>query len=270
MTEKICYVTSYFDIGRDDWIHFNRKFEQYFNSFKNFSAMFKSLQPHSPYELIVFIDDKHHHKLKEYIGDSPCITLIPTNENFLETKIDAWSRLEREAEIMNSEQFKNIVKNRLYCPETSIPKYTCITHAKIDFVNLAKSLSNADYFCWVDFAYCGSIDNVPKNFLDINKLDRTKINYVLLNNLDQHDYNMTHTLIYSPEKVLGGFFFGSREKIEEYQELYHTTHKYFQENNIVDDDQHIPLQASLIKPDLFKFECLFGWFEALKHYQINS
>ena len=69
--------------------------------------------------------------------------------------------------------------------------------------------------------------------------------------------------IYKQNKV------GSREKIDEYQKLYHEVHQWFQDNNIADDDQNFVIQCSSRKEELFRFECLGGWFKGLTNYQMT-
>ena len=269
MTDKLCYVTAYLDIGRDKWKNFQRTFDRYFKSFTPLVDMFKK-NPIDKHELVVYIDDSHYERVKEYVGESKNITVFPINERFMENNISAWSRLDKEREIMSQTNFLSLVKHRSDCPETYEPKYTLINHAKIDFVNFSKILTNAQYFCWVDFGYCGDPGSVPVNLLDINKFDKNRINYVLLNPLTPKDSDVIYTIVTAPERVGGGFFFGSRERMAEYGELYHKVHKWFQENNLADDDQHFIIQSNLRKPDLFRLDHLGGWFKALVTYQKNN
>jgi hypothetical protein len=266
MTDKLCYITAYLDIGRDKWSHFQRPFTKYFNCFTPLVDTFKK-HLNSTHELIVYIDESHHQQVKDYVGECKNVTVFPINEGFMTNNIPVWSRLDRERQIMDSSYYKNFVRHRSHCPETYEPRYTCINHAKIDFINFSKILTNAQYFCWVDFGYCSDPESVPKNFLDINKLDKNRINYVLLNPLTQQDSDVIYTIVTAPERVGGGFFFGNREKMAQYGDLYHKVHKWFQENNLADDDQHFIIQSSLRNPDLFKFHHLGGWFKALVNFQ---
>jgi Bacterial protein of unknown function (HtrL_YibB) len=271
MTDRVCYVTSYFDIGRENWTYYKRTFINYFKAFCNMVDMFRNFPEESRdnCELIVFIDDKYYDQVQKKVGDLSYITLIPINELFMENNIPCWKRLEREREIMKSDSFKSLVSHRYMCPETYDPKYTLINHAKIDFVQFAQIISQVEYFCWVDFGYCGDCESIPQYPVDINKMDRDRINYVLLSPLTPSDNDVLSTLINAPEKVGGGFFFGSREKLQEYAELYHDVHKWFQDNNFADDDQHFVIQSISRRPELFKTVCLGGWFKGLVHYQKN-
>jgi hypothetical protein len=268
--EKLCYVTAFLDIGRDDWKNrHKRTFTDYFSFFTPFVDMFKNISPEisSLYDLVIFIDEKHHDKVKNYIGNHNNIIIIPINEKFMINNISAWSRLEREKEIMSMIDYKKLIIERINCPEHHDPKYTIINHSKIDFVNFATILSDAQYFSWVDFGYCSNEERTPKYPLDITLLDKNKINYTLIWNLGPEDNDVIYTLLLAPERVGGFFFFGSREKIQEYQKLYHKIHIWFQEKNLADDDQHFVIQCNLSNPNLFRFECFYGWHKALVKYQ---
>jgi len=269
MTDKLCYVSAYLDIGREKWVHFQRSFNKYFEGFTPLVDMFKK-NTDPKYELIVYIDQLYIDRVNEYVGESKNITVVPINEQFMRNNIYAWSKLDREKEIMDSSYYKNFVRHRLNCPETHQPRYTLVNHAKIDFVNFSKLLSNAEYFCWVDFGYCGDRERIPKNMLDINRLDKDRINFSLINPITAQDSDVIYTIVAAPEKVNGGFFFGNRQKLEEYGELYHKVHKWFADNNLADDDQHLVIQSTLRKPDLFKLHNLGGWFRDLVAFQIRS
>ena len=269
MTVRLCYVTAYLDIGRETWTHFQRTFDWYFNSFIPLVNMFKSIsnEERALYDFIIFIDSKYYDKVKEYVGDINNIVVIPINETFMENNIFAWSKLERETEIMSSKEYKKLISHRLNCPETNNPKYTIINHSKIDFVCFATILSTCQYFCWVDFGYCGNEERTPSYLLNIDLFDKDKINYTLIQPITEKDKNIIFTLSDPRDVVAGCFFLGSREKIEEYQKLYHSVLEMFQDKNLADDDQHLVIQCKARNPDLFFFDCLNGWHRALVHYQ---
>lgn len=281
---KLCYVTSFFDIGREKWNYYNRNFDVYFKAFTKMINMFKKFNCVDSvksvecvervnfslyYEVIVFIDERYYNRVVECVDGLCNVTVVSINDEFMRNNIPIWSRLEREGEIMSSETFKNLVKHRYRCPETYEPKYTLINHAKVDFVNFAGIISQAEYFCWLDFGYCGEDYSIADAPLDINKFDKERINYVLLNPLTEEDNDVVNTIVVAREKVSGGFFFCSREKMEEYRKLYSDVHKWFQDNNLADDDQNLVIQCNFRRPDLFKFECLYGWFKGLTHYSIK-
>ena len=56
---NVCYVTLYYDIGRDKWSGFTRTFEKYLKEFQPFIDLFKKDKCGND-SMIVFIDEKHH------------------------------------------------------------------------------------------------------------------------------------------------------------------------------------------------------------------
>ena len=86
-----CYITSYYDIGRDKWNNkFARSFEDYIHYFEPFIDLFNSDDCRED-EMIVFIDEKYHDKLNNLIESKQIdvnITLIILNENMLYNKFE--------------------------------------------------------------------------------------------------------------------------------------------------------------------------------------
>lgn len=263
---KLCYVTAFLDIEREKWIYFQRSFEKYFDSFTILVDLFK--KNYTPdYELIVFIDEKHYDRILNVVNNIVGITVIKIDNTFMQNNIPIWKRLEKETEIMNSDTFKNLLSHRLKYPEHNNPKYTLINHAKIDFVNLAIEKSNAEYFCWVDFGYFQNKNTVPEKLIDVNLLNKEKVNYTLINPLSDNDKSVFYTIMNAPERIGGFFFFGNRKVLKEYQTLFHQVHLWFQENNLADDDQHIALQCYFKNPELFYLHSLGEWHKALISFQ---
>lgn len=252
---KICYVTAYTDIGRDSWNDiFSRSFDVYLNGFIPLVNLFRKSSS-DQYELIAFIDKRYYKvvsALTENIKNIENIRLIPTDKEFIE-KLPVWSRYEREKEIMNSVEYKELVKNRNH-PETKYPEYTLINHAKIDFINLALSLTDCYYFCWIDFGYFANTRRklYPQSLVDVRKVDCSKICYGCLNHIvPEVDFSIINTLVNPHEKVAGGFFICNRDNIGEYTVLYNEVLDEFSKLNVADDDQHVVLQCFKRKPGLF-------------------
>ena len=264
-----CYVTAFYDIGREKWPKFKRSFDSYLNAFKPFINLFdKNLCEGD--EMIVFIDTRHINEL-DYIlkNKNTNIKLIPLDEKIL-NELHAWKTMDIETRNMNNQNFKNLVINRLTFPECIYPKYTLITHCKIDFVTrvIDLNISDKEYFTWVDFGLLSDKSNIPMKLLDLNKLDLNKINFNLINPIYDIYKSINFNLAVAPEIVSGEVFFGRKEKIKEYQKLYHTILDQFQNSlNIADDDQHIAIQCYFENPELFKLHIHYGWFNFLKVFQ---
>lgn len=264
---SICYISAFLDIGRTNWNNrFSRSIESYFKCFQPFVKLFHSS---SKDKMIVFIDKKHSKDFSILINGSN-IHPIEIDLDFMYNNIPMWKTLEREREIMNSEQYKNTFPNRLIYPENSVAEYTLINHAKIDFVNYAiQSEEKTEYFCWVDFGYFQRPENIPDFLLDLNKLNLSKVNYQLLNPITVEDTDVMYTMLNAPERIGGFFFFGNRQVLKTYQDLYHSVLKEFQDNNLADDDQHLALRCFFKNPNLFALHYHPSWHFALKMFQKN-
>jgi hypothetical protein len=265
----------FFDIGRDKWKNvFTRSFEQYLKEFEPFIPLFNKKTCKNDL-LVVFIDKKWENMLLEKIefykidNNSFNIKVVGIDNNFMNF-LPMWNTLKRENEVMHGEYFKAIVAQRHIYPEHSYPEYTLINHCKIDLICalIESKKINYDYYCWVDFGFFKLKENIPEKLLDINKFNLQTINYTLINTIDDLDKNVYYTLKYAPEKIGGYFFLGHRNKLKEFQKLYHEILNYFQNTlNIVDDDQHLVLQCYFKNPSLFTMHYLGRWHSVLREYQ---
>lgn len=262
---KISCITAFYDLNRDKWNYFKRPFEKYFDSFKIIVELYKDTK----ISLIVFIDIKHYEKVKEITKNIKNIFVFRIDIDFLKKNIDAFSRLEKEEEIIKSIEYKMKLGKRLYknYPENTFAMYNLINHAKIDFVNLSFTLVDCDYAYWLDFGYfVGERVKKPDYLLDTCKFDLNCINYNIISIPEEKDKNILYTLIHSPERIGGFFFFGKKELLKEYQKLFHKNHISLQNMGIVDDDQHIALRCYFENPKLFCLH-LTGWHDVLYLYQ---
>lgn len=264
---SICYVTAFLDIGRDDWKseEFGRKYDEYEKAFLRFLDFF--IKNNMDSYLIIFLDKKKKDNIEKEIKNFDFIKLVLIDTDYLEINSPLWKRIGLEKEIMDSIEFRNKIIGREKCPETKFPKYTLINHAKIDFIYIAMKKMNIDYYCWFDYGYFSNEKFLPNNLLDINLLDIERINYTTIQDIYNIDYNIDYTLKFAPDKLCGYFFFGRKDKLLEYRELYHKIHKEFQDLWIVDDDQHIVLRCYERNPNLFYLHNLGEWHKAFIHFQ---
>lgn len=254
-----CYISMFYDINRSGWAKFARTFDDYLSYFTPYVELFKG---NSDDHMIVFIDDRHITKLQEAIQTCDKITLIPINEAFLVYNIPCWKHLNKEREIMDSQFFKSVAGERISFPECRYPEYTLINHSKIDFLiyTLNLNLTSAKYLCWCDFGFFAKTENIPKTLLDLKYFDLERINYTLINPIEDIDRDIYYTLKYAPEKIGGFFFLGKRDKLYEYQKAYHQSLLDYRQRNICDDDQAMALYTYFKNPDLFSFNTrMFGW-----------
>lgn len=267
--KKICYVSAFLDIGRKNWTSFARSFDQYLNDFLPYIDMFKN-NPDTCHEMIVFIDENVKHLLIEKIPDNLPFKVIGINEEYLCKNTIMWNKLSRETEILNSSEYKHKFAHRIGYPENNNPKYTLINHIKIEFVTHAGNFSDADLFCWTDFGYFKLKENIPIYMLNPYLFNCDKVTYTLLNNPSEKDNDIYYTMCCAPE-VIGGFFFCCGKKIaQEYRDLYVFIHQKFQDNNLVDDDQHLALRCYFEKPELFDLVYTGKWHNALIKFQMQA
>lgn len=267
---NICYVSAFYDLSRENWKYFNRTFEDYLTCFQPYIDMFCK-EDTKGCEMVVYIDVNRSEQFKKAIPKNCKMKVIDIDKVFM-NNLHIWRKLSREREIMNSESFRLLIPHRLYFPEHTIPEYTLINHSKIDFVNYTiDNVCDVEYYSWVDFGYFKLPNYIPTNFLDVNKFDTSRINYTLINQLTEHDKSIMYTLTNAPERIGGFFFFGSKECMKQYQQLYHNVLEYFQNTlNIADDDQALALACYYTNKDLFKLHMLGEWHKALIHFQINT
>jgi hypothetical protein len=273
---KICYVSAFLDIGRSEWKTFTRSFDNYLDSFLPYIRLFESHHniniKGKRWCMVLYIDRIHKEqvcqKINEIYEEMP-ITVIPIDENFLVENMPLWGRLNRERQILESEAYRSEFPHRLMFPENSNPRYTLINHTKVDFVahTIHHIDKTSDYFCWTDFGYFKTPNLIPHSLLNIEKFDLMRVNYTLINPLTEKDRDIFYTMHNAPECIGGFFFFGSRDTMIQYQRLYHYTHLQLQDQNIVDDDQHIALRCYYESPDLFCLHFLGRWHMAHLHFQ---
>lgn len=262
MNKNITFVSMFFDIGRDEWKLYPRKTEEYLESFNVFVKL--------NYKMIVFIDEKFYETLLEKTNGTN-ITLVPINQDWLNENIWSWSRYEREKEIMESDQYKKLLHDRILrnYPENVNPKYTILTHSKIDIVNYVtdNNLTDDEFIAWVDFGYFynkTSEEFIPDGEFDTSKLDLEKVNLCLINPIDDNDKFVDYSLLYAPEKIGAYFFFGNKSILKQFQGMCHKWLDIFQQNNIADDEQGLWLQCYFENPDIFSLHVFGSWHKALK------
>jgi hypothetical protein len=263
---NICYVTAFYDIGRDNWENFNRSVDTYFNNFKPFINLFDTTICEND-EMICFIDDRYISFLETLLEQHQTnITLIPLNLDLL-NELYIWKSLEIERQNMNRIEFKQLIGERYIYPETIYPEYTLINHCKIDLISrvIDLNMSDKNYYAWVDFGFFGKVEFIPNKLLDINKFNLETMNFWLINPIQLIDSNIYYNLAIAPERIGGFFFLGNKNIIKIYQQLYHDMLYHFQNIlHIADDDQCLHLMIFFQTPELFSFNMdNYGWHKVL-------
>ena len=123
VTQSILFVTAYKDIGRSNWINYNRDNSEYFNCFLK-------LAHNIEYTLIVFVDDD----VMEYLTTRYTFksNIIFKKLNGVDTFLDKY--LDQDLTIMSSDEYKNKIAypNRVEC---ILPEYNIIQYSKFHFLH---------------------------------------------------------------------------------------------------------------------------------------
>jgi len=282
----ITLVTAFLDIGRENWKNndFKRTPQFYIQSFLTYLQY--------PYKMVCYIDDKYIDAVLSHYENSPYKNkiFIPINKDWLTKNIYAWSLIENDRLILNSDTYKNFLKKRLpimypdgipetnvrehLCPENIYPEYNAINHCKIDFIMYAIENKHIEtYFTgWTDFGYFNTYhsdgSSLPHSILDTSNFDRNKITICLRRKIIDNDKNMFFTLLYYYELFIGAFYAGPTHIMKRFQELYHDSVINLYKNSISDDDQHVYIQIHVRDPEIFNL-CIFDgdWPKALTVFQ---
>jgi len=231
---SLCLITMYIDINRDKWVYLNRDYKDYFNGFLPFTKF--------EHDIIVFMDEKHYDEfillLKDNINNNN-ITVIKINYEFLNKNLHAFSLLENERNILIDPKFKEnyVDKHRLLNPEYNYCEYNILTHSKIDLLAycIENNLTEAKNIAWVDFGYFKSSQPhiVPLSYeinTDIFNLNKVIICvYDYINKEDSFLSRLNHR---HPRRPAAGFFGARRDKILEFQKMYHNVLHLFQNKGI--------------------------------------
>lgn len=238
-TNSYCLVTAFLDLKRNTWSGFQRGVDGYLGNFE------RLLSIGTP--LVVYIDEALMDRVLQLVQTTRSkhphvyVEVVPINRQFLQKNIYAWSLLEREKEIMASVAYQQLVGHRQVHPEHSIPEYNMVNHAKIDLVVYTMDVLHQpkpyDRYGWVDFGYCHNNSVVPRNPIQLSRLDGSCITMMTHAPLEQADGDPVYTLQSAPEKVAGGFFMGSRNVLHQYQAAYHKALQELHARGIADDDQ---------------------------------
>jgi len=259
---EVTFVTMFFDIGRKDWGgSFSRSVQDYL-------LVFEKLRSYN-YKMVVYIDDRY-----VYTGDCPNVEFIPINEKWLEDNFWSWRRLDIETAIMNRDSYKKMIPRRIELgyPENTNPKYTILTHSKIDAVVHAidNGYVDTDLVAWIDFGYFHRKETpnfLPKGPFDTSKLDLDRVNICLINDIDDEDRDPVKTLIEAKEKIGAYFFIANKDRMREFQELSHKWLIVYQEHlKLADDEQALWLQCYFDRPHLFKKHVFNRWHAALHEF----
>lgn len=256
--EEYRFVTAFYDIGRGQWgDKYARSTETYFERF------LLLLNMNLP--LVVFIDDRYLSRTIELIraveqsrsGELLQIELVPMNDQFLADHIQSWGYVPIESEIMSSESYITMAarRNEKGTPETLYPQYTCINHAKVDFISYyidTYASSSLSHIGWVDFGYFTEKFEVVPFKLSKELLFNDHVNFIAHGDILEEESDPSHVFTNVPIKIHGAFWFGSITAVQRYKNVYHQCVLEMHDKRIADDDQTVALCCYFKEKGLMK------------------
>ena len=171
--------------------------------------------------------------------------MIPINTHFLEKNIKSWSYLEREELILKSNEFrKKISWRRSLLPEYNFADYTCLQKAKIDLIKYVIDNKIADfdpnYYGWIDFSYIRKIRHLTRDLkFHFDPLKTDQVHFIYHLEPIKRDLENIIVEIVEVSKIQGGFFFGSKNKMLEYEKRFHKAVDHLYNLGLATDDQAI-------------------------------
>lgn len=245
------FVTAFKDIGRTNWnAYYQRNTDEYI---EQFGRLLKC-----GFKLICFCDYELSEILKKKYNFYHTYAYDPDNTFF--------KYLNKQREIINSFYFNDLIKERKLFPECSIPEYNIVNHNKVIFLKRAKQLfPNYTHYSWIDFGFLREDKYIISNF-NWKLLNNYKIQHSILCNKNINYVDPITNCKEAREIFTGGCFIVPNHLIEWYFNEYEKMLLYFQDLNIVDDDQAIYLQIYLNNKYLF-YLTETKWFDMLKIYE---
>jgi hypothetical protein len=252
---NILFVTSFKDIGRNNWSVHKRTNEEYIN-------YFLILAQNIEYNLIVYLDEIIKNELLQKYTFNDNIIFIDSNN--VDTFYNKY--LNEERRVISDVRFQSKIPRERFRnnPETWSAKYTLINHSKINYVKHAKDIyPDYSFYSWIDFGFVKNINNIPKNLSLENFPDR--IMYQSFQNISENRLNAIQMLKINDVKIAGSPFVIPKSLIDRFETLYENKINQWHENYICDDDQGLVLQLYYENRHLFHLIIDENWFSLYKH-----
>lgn len=262
--QEIIFVTSFKNIGRENWNCYNLSNGRYID-------YFYTLVNNIKYKLVVYLEND----IKE---------IVIKNKTFSENiqfedlnRVDTFYNkyIENDKIIITSDIYKNKIPDyRQKLPEHLYSEYNLINHSKINFVRHTKELyPNYLYYAWIDFGRMNeSIENIPKN-IDMSLLPTDKIVYHFIEDPPLQRIDENAMLCSNYVYMLGSSFIVPNKLVENFESIWEKKLIDWQNKYITDDDQNLVLQLYFDNPELFskiKNEKWYNMYSNLIKYDIKN
>jgi hypothetical protein len=234
---SILFITSFRDIGRDNWSAFRRGANEYVQRFH-------TLVENMKYPIVAYVDAKTRPKVKQMSN----LTIVEMEK--VTSFVEKYEAIEQA--IIDSEKYKSMIpSNRKHHPEHLYAAYNLANHSKINYIKDAmETYPEYTHYAWIDFGCVTDLSVVPCN-VDMGKLEEKRIM--------NHYMKMPTAPARSPQEMLttfdvyvpGGMFIVPKSLVATYELLYERELQYWHSIGISDDDQGLVYQLMLKNPDMF-------------------
>lgn len=223
-------VTALYDLNRESWDGFNRKFDTY----KGWMAHMLSFD--SP--MVIYVDPSDVDFVSNNRRGKEDITrIVPLPF----TQLSTYKKYgERIREVMGSESFllNQTVPEH---PQIKFPDYNILMHQKIQFVNDASIINyfNTDYFMWLDagvYHMNNREDLLGKKFPTIN-LSEEKMYFLHIDEPKESDLDLERFYKGHNVRIIGTSWLGHKNAINKFTLEYENLIEESLSKNLMDQDQ---------------------------------
>jgi hypothetical protein len=248
MTTSVLFVTAYKDIGRGNWIGFERSTDDYINMFKNLIGL---------KDLICFCEPE----IQEKLGD------IGYNKCFPYEAEKTFFQIEAQQQAILNEQKRTQATGGRTDPECLYASYTIVNHNKALFLARAKQMfPNFSHYAWIDFGYQRKplqslhfdFSNLPSNSITVPAFSNPSLQTIptAVDNLKLHRVIIQGSLYFVPKALIDWYCSAYTKIVLEYQN-----------QCLADDDQALVLQLYKQNPEKFSLR-LGDWFKLLETFHV--
>lgn len=242
-TDNFTVVTGFFNIGRENWTtRYSRSIDVYLKYFENFLKF--------NVNMVIFIEPEY----KQFVENIR--KTIDKNTTIVNMNIEdlyMYKYLDRIRSIQSSPEYISKHPNPS-APEVCEPMYNIVVLSKMEMMNKATKLVDANYFIWLDAGYTHGSVNMSEIKWNPTMLfkHRDKLSIMTLRSMSDASDNPVDFFNQYIDVISGGFFSGSCDIIEKVSTYYYELiDEIFQKYNIVDDDQFYNTMLIKKYPDLF-------------------
>ena len=243
---SVTIVTALYDLNRENWTGFSRKFSEYKNWMKDMLSFDSNM--------VIYVDEKDKEFVESFREDKSEKTRIITMpfEDFTTNKL--WGDSIRKT--MSSEKFlaNQTVPTH---PQISHPAYNILMHEKMQFVKRAidDNPFNTDHFMWLDagvFHMSNRVDLLGKKFPGVHKsaLLDSKLHFVAVEEPQQSDLELEKFFKGHNVRIIGTSWCGHKDAILKFERSYSELLAITLANDLMDQDQSYLTATYLKNPEL--------------------